>query len=73
MNKPGGIEPEGMNFGFVVWAIWNVVFFTLMWRGRHTLPLGRRGPDLLGAVIYVGGILAIGTVYVLWTNRRDSK
>jgi hypothetical protein len=45
MNK--AIKPEGMDFGFVLWAVWNVVFFTLMWRGRKTLPLRGRVPGLL--------------------------
>jgi hypothetical protein len=72
MNKP--IKPEGMDFGFVLWAAWNVVFFTLMWRGRHTLPLSWPGVhDPLGLVILAGGMFAIGILYVWWANRRDSK
>jgi hypothetical protein len=73
MNKPEEKSPEGMNFGFVLWAIWNVVFFTLMWRARHTLPLWWPGTPSLGKLILFGAMMGIGTLYVWWANRRDSK
>jgi len=73
MNRPEDKKPEGMDFGFVLWAVWNVVFFTLMWRGRNTLPLMWRSSDPLAVVIMAGGMFVIGTVYVWWANRRDSK
>ena len=60
------------NFGAVLWIIWMVIFVAVSWKERNTVPLRRSGNPLVG-LLFVGGLIAVGTVYVWWANRRDSK
>jgi hypothetical protein len=49
-------------------------FFTLMWRGRNTIPLRWSGaPGPVTCVILFVGTPAVVLVYVWWANRRDFK
>jgi hypothetical protein len=73
MNRPKENKPEGMDLGFILWAIWNLVFFTLVWRARHILPLWWPGSNPIGKLVLIGGMLGIGALYVWWANRRDFK
>ncbi len=69
MNKP-----EGMNLGAVLWVLWMGAFVYLMVKHRNTLPLfWGADPKSPFPFIVIGGLVVIGTVYVWWANRRDSK
>jgi hypothetical protein len=69
----GDMKPEGMNVGAVLWIVWMGVYFYLMVKGRNTLPFRWGGGNPLRALGVVGALLSIGTIYVWWANRRDSK
>jgi membrane protein DedA with SNARE-associated domain len=66
------MKPEGMNVGVVIWVLWMSAFVYLMVKGRNTFPL-RGGADPLALLGLAVALLAIGTIYVWWANRRDSK
>jgi hypothetical protein len=68
------MKPEGTNVGAVLWIIWMTVFVYLMVKHRNTVPLSwGADPKSPGLFIGLGALLTIGTIYVWWANRRDSK
>jgi hypothetical protein len=68
------MKPEGMNVGAVLWIAWMGIFVYLIVKHRNTVPLyWGANPKSLGLFISMGALLAVGTIYVWWANRRDSK
>jgi hypothetical protein len=59
------------NFGIFVWAIWFNLLLVMGWKQRGSVPLWWRSP--LGWLIVTGASILIGTVYVIWANRRERR
>jgi len=64
-------KPEGMNLGVVLAVLWLFVLLAIGWKQRGSTPLWEPNPER--AFIVIGILVGLGTVYVWWANRRDSK
>src|ERR1700736_406257 len=67
MNKPEGIKPEGMDFGFLVWAMERGFLCSNVASPSPSSALVARHTSL-GKLILLGGMMGIGTLYVWWAK-----
>jgi hypothetical protein len=61
-----------MNFGLFILFIWMVVVIAVVWKRRNTIAL-HWGLDPLSFILVTGVLIVVGTTYVWWANKRDSK
>jgi F0F1-type ATP synthase membrane subunit a len=62
-----------LNFAVFVWITFMILLFVVGWKERNTVPLRWPVTSLLGRLLGLAGLVAIGALYVGWANRRDFK